>query len=404
MIKSRIAFPLALILLLVSCGGGGDSADEPAPVSKTPEPKPDTFATEMREGVPHIHNTGALWGDYPDIRLEPVRTIGGPDSRDSGTAFYKPADIALDGEGNLYVLDAGNHRILKMDPDGGLIASFGRKGQGPGELQFPDGLAVGPGGKIYVSDKGSNNVKILDPLGHEAVALPAGGAAGRLILLSTGDLVCPWRSGDSPAPAIRFDRSGKPVSTYGEFESQADWDRFRFFNRVFLAGDGSDNVYVAWGTRNRIEKYSIGGELILSMDRPINFPESTEIKKEPHKFGARTIPIPMVNHVTADITVDSSNRIWVLSYDRQLKFEEMGLTMHFKDGEGRYEGEETLKASEEEELDAFAFHLFDPEGRFLGALPIPHHAGVVKIFQDRLYILEARHRMVVYRYRILETG
>ena len=97
---------------------------------------------------------------------------------------------------------------------------------------------------------------------------------------------------------------------------------------------------------------------------------------------------------------DDQSRIWVLSYTRQLKFEEMGLSIQYRDGDGRYEGNETIHTSENIEIDAFEFHIFDPEGRLLGTIPLIHHSGVVRIFRDRLYLLEPRHGMCVYCYRI----
>ena len=62
-----------------------------------------------------------------------------------------------------------------------------------------------------------------------------------------------------------------------------------------------------------------------------------------------------VNFVSGEMALDSSDRLWIISYLRQLEFKEMGLTMHFMDGDGRYEGSEPLKTSEHTKIDAFAF-------------------------------------------------
>ena len=47
------------------------------------------------------------------------------------------------------------------------MALFGRKGQGPGEFQFMEGIAIDETGKMYIVDKGTNAVKILSPEGKE---------------------------------------------------------------------------------------------------------------------------------------------------------------------------------------------------------------------------------------------
>ena len=397
-----IALVVSLGVLLFSCGTKESPAEDSDEVQERVESKPSTYSQETRDGVIFVHNTGPRWGDTPQTRLELIRVLGGAGDSGPDMTFYKPADIALDTQGNLYVLDAGNFRIKKIGTDGELQAAYGREGQGPGEFQFMEGIALDEQGRMYVSDKATNAVKILNPEGKEVGTMPSGGPAGRLARLTAGDLVSLRTTNSSRALLQRFDPEGKVEAEFGALEAHEDEDSFRYFNRVSFASGPDDSVYIAYAARNRIEKYSSEGELRLSLDRPLNFPESETITHEEHQFGPRKIPIPFVNFASADIAVDDQARLWVLSYERQLKFEEMGLTMHFRDGDGRYEGAETLQATDEIKIDAFAFHIFDAQGRFLGKVPLTHHAGVVRIFHDRLYILEPRHAMCVYTYRIVE--
>lgn len=66
--------------------------------------------------------------------------------------------VAADAKGNLYVLDPKRHRIHKFNPEGKLIATFGRYGGGPGEMDDPSDIAVSPSGEVYVADKGNHRV------------------------------------------------------------------------------------------------------------------------------------------------------------------------------------------------------------------------------------------------------
>ncbi len=49
-----------------------------------------------------------------------------------GDAFNRPWGLATDDSGNVYVSDSDNYRVLKFNPEGQLLASFGSLGSAPG--------------------------------------------------------------------------------------------------------------------------------------------------------------------------------------------------------------------------------------------------------------------------------
>jgi hypothetical protein len=90
---------------------------------------------ETVNGVRVVHNEkGGKWGANLEVNLELVRTIGGLDAEEN-LSFNNPNDIVRDSAGNLYIMDSGNKRIQKLDPERKFIRTIGRKGQGPGEIQ-----------------------------------------------------------------------------------------------------------------------------------------------------------------------------------------------------------------------------------------------------------------------------
>lgn len=110
---------------------------------------------ETVNGVRIIHNEkGGQLGAILEVRLELVRTIGGLDAEEN-LAFRDPADIVRDSAGNLYILDAGNCRIQKLDPQGIFIKTIGRKGQCPGEFQAPRSMDIDTEDKLFIFDIGT---------------------------------------------------------------------------------------------------------------------------------------------------------------------------------------------------------------------------------------------------------
>lgn len=81
-------------------------------------------------------------------------------------SFDAPTAIAIDrNAGYLLVVDTGNHRVQKFDLNGKLLFGFGRLGSGDGEFNKPSDVAVDKRGNIFVSDTGNNRVQKFDPAG-----------------------------------------------------------------------------------------------------------------------------------------------------------------------------------------------------------------------------------------------
>jgi DNA-binding beta-propeller fold protein YncE len=71
-----------------------------------------------------------------------------------------PRGIAVDGGGFLYVAEAGQHKIVKLDEDGKVVSSWGGQGGGPGQLAFPVGLTVDPQGRVVVVERDNHRLQV----------------------------------------------------------------------------------------------------------------------------------------------------------------------------------------------------------------------------------------------------
>jgi len=125
-------------------------------------------SVETAKGVRLVHNgKEGAWGKRPKVQVELVRTLGDVAAENEAVAFYMPGGMAVDSAGNLYILDTGNHRVQKFDPDGKYLASFGRQGQGPGDFSYPDSIAIDGQDMIWVSDPNNQRIQVLTPEGAE---------------------------------------------------------------------------------------------------------------------------------------------------------------------------------------------------------------------------------------------
>lgn len=112
-------------------------------------------------------------------------TAGLQDGKPDAARFSRPAGLALDGAGNLYVADTGNHAIRKVSPEG-LVSTLvgGAPGFADGKpararLNGPTGLAVDAVGNVYVADTGNHAIRLVSPLG-EVSTLAGTGKPGYL--------------------------------------------------------------------------------------------------------------------------------------------------------------------------------------------------------------------------------
>ncbi|SEN56342.1 gliding motility-associated C-terminal domain-containing protein [Mucilaginibacter gossypiicola] len=109
---------------------------------------------------------------------------GTADGLGRAAKFNKPAGLAVDKDGNIYVADQAGFVIRKITPNGQVttIAGSGSFGTGDGNgtaanFQFPVGITVDPSGNLYVTDGGVGTVRRISPDG-EVKTIAGGGPVG----------------------------------------------------------------------------------------------------------------------------------------------------------------------------------------------------------------------------------
>ena len=95
----------------------------------------------------------AKWGGSPE-----AGHASSPLAREAGQ-LRSPWGIAVDGAGDVFVTDTGNHRVEKFDREGNFITQWGGFGNGDGQFNFPYGIAVDAKGSVFVVDSGNTRVQ-----------------------------------------------------------------------------------------------------------------------------------------------------------------------------------------------------------------------------------------------------
>jgi uncharacterized protein (TIGR03663 family) len=151
-------------------------------------------------------------------------------------SFYGPRGVAVDAQGNVYIADTGNKRVVVTDDEGEYLYQFGSAGTEAGQFNEPTGVAVDRAGRIYVADTWNGRVQIFQSADDEReIALP----------IATWD-VGGWQANTYEDPSIA-------VSPDGEIYVSVPLQ-----NRV-VAANLRGEVILRWGGR---------GEDLASLNSP----------------------------------------------------------------------------------------------------------------------------------------
>ncbi|MBV6343615.1 SBBP repeat-containing protein [Candidatus Magnetobacterium casense] len=131
--------------------------------------------------------------------------------------FDRPSGVAVDGNGNVYVVDSSNNRIQKFTSNGKFITKWGSSGSGNGQFYSPNGIAIDANGNVYIADRGN-------------------------------------------ARTQRFTANGKFIA---KWDSSGSGDG-QLNNPTGMDIDANGNIYVAYTGNHRTQKFTSDGKFIVS--------------------------------------------------------------------------------------------------------------------------------------------
>ncbi len=190
------------------------------------------------------------------------------------SALAEPTGLSPLHDGGLLVADSGHNRIVRLDADGRVLDTWGRRGAGPGEFRRPLGLSVGADGRVLVADYLNDRVQVLGSGGRPIAQWATFGKDERfngpadVAVDGEGNVYVVEFNGSR---VIKLDHDGNHIRTWGA--QGHGRDEFYYPTRIAIGPDR--RVWVTDAYNHRLKVYTADGELVRILgeygDKPGQF-------------------------------------------------------------------------------------------------------------------------------------
>jgi RHS repeat-associated protein len=171
-----------------------------------------------------------------------------------------PFGITTTGGQNFFVVERGNNRVEKFNPQGEVLDKFGELGSGNGQLKEPAGIAF-QGFLLWVADTGNNRMQAFTTSHAYSRQFNAqsteAGQLSKPFGVETDASGNVWVAEQGANRVRKFSETGAYLLKFGSGGSEEG--KFSFSTPIGLALDGKGNVFVADPGNNRVQKWSSSG-------------------------------------------------------------------------------------------------------------------------------------------------
>ncbi len=179
-----------------------------------------------------------------------VMTLGEPGvAGNDESHFGRPTDIAWLPDGTFFVSDGyTNTRVVKFDKSGKYLATWGTKGNGPGQFDLPHSIDVDRNRRVYVADRSNSRIQVFDENGKFLDQWPNIRMPFHIMVSADQHL---WVVDGATNKFLKYDSNGKLLyswGTYGIFPG-AVWGVHQF------SVDSEGNLYAAETYGGRTQKF-----------------------------------------------------------------------------------------------------------------------------------------------------
>ena len=257
-----------------------------------------------------------------DTEKDEIAELGVPDIR----------SFDIDSEGNIYFLLSRENFVFKFNKDGHFITSFGKRGQGPGEINWPTSLRI----------NNHDEIEVIDRLGRKFLIFRDDGNLIKEIHIKsiTIQVITPLANGNYLIARRFFDSQGKYIYQFplsicsSEFDEIIELDRRRIprsfkINRgeglpyVFIWAISDKNIYVGNAERGyEICIYNLNGKLLRKIKKEYKQVEVTEEFKKKIQITFGQLPtiekiyFPKYMPPFQYFFTDDKGRLFVVTYEK----------------------------------------------------------------------------------------
>lgn len=304
--------------------------------------------------------------------------------------FFDLRSIQVDDKENMYVLDWKEIKIKVFDKNGKFLKSFGKRGQGPGEMSMPIRMEITPENVLVIDDLGNTKLILYSHDGTFIKEIPTGKYWSSISFKfdSKGHIYADTRSyGETMTSELKkFDSNLKPLATLVTFKEKRNPSvNQAFMTRISHNVTKDDNLI--WLITSKYELSVVNGEgktikKIVKDHYPSRITKKIKEDLIKEEFGDRGIPPGMTFEVpshfppTRYFIVDDEGRIFVCTYE--------------------YE--------EKENVYYIYYDVFDAEGRYIAKFLHPQEEIVFVAKKNKIYCLERESEEgipLVKRYRMV---
>jgi hypothetical protein len=344
---------------------------------------------ETVDGIKTVLNPSYPKEGIVRYALQDDLTIGG-EGGGAESVLNRPQDLKVDANGNIYVLDWGDVDFKVFAPDGRLLRTFGKKGQGPGEFDIPAYFVLGGDGRIFLLSGRQHQMITLDSTGKYLSSFKLDGFCHGLAVDGLGHIYYtqmltpePGGSGEfrliqNRKALFKSDELGKERTKLGEyldvtmlFKTQKVGEAMtgtsltsrESYTTSWLVGP-DDRVYIGYNKDYRLDVQDADGKLLFRFGR-----EFTPVRHPAYKLdGAHPEFYPAFSDWRKFF--DEKGNLWLEQYVEE------GVKDH-------------------------VFDVFSPEGIYLKQIRVPQVLFLVRgdlaysiIRQEDEYLVVKRFKMV----------